>query len=294
MNDQALERRRRNLRRLLVGVAVVVLAVLLVGVIVWLRAARLHENMSTYQAYFRHHSLSGLAPDSPVTMRGIEIGRVIKLQILPEDISRVRAVLRIKDYVPIKTDTRADIRRNLLTGAAGIDLIGGTNAAPLLEIPPGERHPVIQEGPAGLEEEINRSLPALLDDLKAAAENLQGFLNAENSGRVAAILKNVEVVTEGMARWQPDLETVISNLVELTENMSALSKTVDAAAEQISRSVEHGAQAASFQARGLMEHARQAATALQQTAEGLDDPEALLFGQNPEALGPGEKKGGNQ
>ena len=78
----------------------------------------------TYQAYMSE-SVSGLSLDAPVRYRGVEVGRVRKIALAPENIEQVQLTLDIERGTPVKEDTVAVLRVQGLTGIAYVELSGG-------------------------------------------------------------------------------------------------------------------------------------------------------------------------
>src|ERR671912_633572 len=66
--------------------------------------------------------VSGLSKGSVVTFNGIRVGEVTDIRLLPEDPRRVATVIEVDRATPIRTDTRARLDFQGLTGVATIGL----------------------------------------------------------------------------------------------------------------------------------------------------------------------------
>ena len=70
-------------------------------------------------------SVSGLSNGSVVLFNGIRVGEVTDISLLPEDPRRVLSVVQVDARTPVRTDTRARLEYQGLTGVAQIALVGG-------------------------------------------------------------------------------------------------------------------------------------------------------------------------
>lgn len=305
----------------LVGAAVVLLSLIVVVAILWLSETGVDRDAQVYTIYFREQSLDGLQNESSVTMKGIKVGNVAQLQIPPDDIEAVRVYIKLDASTPVKTDTHAVLRRNLLTGLATIDLIGSSQDAQLLIVPPpGEPYPVIPEGTTNLEA-IARSLPGLFDEMSATVHRINDVFSDDNRRALASILTNLDKVTSSLAKDDGEMGSLLDNINALAVDIRSMSKSLNAAARSTDKNLDEvssqavetlkkvGAAADVVREEGetmsvalvrgvtvlVQEISRfvrdfsQTANTFSTTMEQYDNPRSLLRGPHPEALGPGER-----
>src|SRR5512138_3663146 len=130
-------------RYTLVGAVVLVLLVLLAGVVLWLRSTGQGAAVQRYKIYFEHQSLQGLQPRGDVTMRGVKIGSIASFRFSPKRPRAVEVFIAVDPHAPVRANTRAVVDRNMLTGLATLQLVGGRDEDPLLGVAqPGEPYPV--------------------------------------------------------------------------------------------------------------------------------------------------------
>ena len=67
----------------LIGLLVIILSILLVAVILWLSVGTEQKVHDTYQAYIQE-SVSGLNRKAPVKYRGVEVGYVRDISLIPD------------------------------------------------------------------------------------------------------------------------------------------------------------------------------------------------------------------
>jgi phospholipid/cholesterol/gamma-HCH transport system substrate-binding protein len=193
-----------------VGAFVLAVIVAAFGVVVWLGRFEFSEIHKPYYVFFRG-SVSGLSKGSSVQYNGIPVGRVIDIRVDPDNISQIQVTVEIDtNLVTIKSDARAFLDTNLLSGVSTVQIRGGTPQAAVLEPKPGHRYPIIRPGRSELEE-VKASLPELTGELKTAAANLNALLDAKNRKAVADSLQNIRTATGALADHSQDLGAILGN-----------------------------------------------------------------------------------
>jgi phospholipid/cholesterol/gamma-HCH transport system substrate-binding protein len=195
-----------------VAVGAFVLAVIVIGFMAVLSLGRVEfaQDLKRYYIFFKG-SVTGLSKGSIVQYNGITVGRVIDVRVDPDDLAKIQVTVEIdKDLVPIKTDARAFVDTNLLSGVATIQIRGGTRDAKDLEPEPNHRYPVIAAGQSELEQ-LRANLPELLGDLREVAQNVNAVLDEQNRKAISDSLQNVRTVTENFVAPSKEVSEVVEN-----------------------------------------------------------------------------------
>lgn len=304
----------------LVGVFVLSFLAALVAAILWLSEATGDRDSKRFVIYIRNHSLAGLQVDSQVTMKGIKVGSVLGFRIPEDNVEQVKVEISVQGDTPVKTDTLAVIKRNLLTGLAWIELKGSTAASPALEgEPPGEDYPVIAEGRTDLDV-LADSLPVLMADINEMVNKISGFASPENIENVKGTLANLERVSNTLAENDDHLAKTLRNmdklsveLLEITEPLKKISseadgvfvelkdelletvqsakstvQTVDTETKKMSRSFQAGVDVALVDLSKLSKDLSRAARSVSAAMDELSNPRELITGPSAAELGPGE------
>ena len=206
-----------------VGIFILAGIILITTVIFWLTNILESDSQRKYRIYFERQSLDGLQKDSPVTMKGIKIGSVDNYEISEENIQRVSVTIRLEDKVPIKVNSKAVIKRNLLTGLAKIDILGGTQDAQILD--PTSKHeiPVIQEEVTQFDK-IADSVPSVLEKIQNSLENINLVLSQDNVQNFGSSLSSISKVTSNLEALSPKITTMINNFEQVSEDTASVSK----------------------------------------------------------------------
>jgi len=97
----------------------------------WFSGAEKPLGVNLYKVVF-NGSISGLATGNPVLFNGVRVGDVSTIDLMPNDPSKVFAVVRVDARVPVRTDTKVKLEFTGLTGSASVALSGKSSDAPPL------------------------------------------------------------------------------------------------------------------------------------------------------------------
>lgn len=296
----------------LVGLFVLVLGAALIGGALWLSSGKSYRtDYDTYQIYM-NESVSGLNLNAPVRYRGVEVGRVQKITLAPDNVEQVELTLGILRGTPLKTDTFAVLQTHGLTGLTFVELAGGSREAAPLKSTPGKSYPIIKTGPS-LMMRLDTSVSSLLGNINSSSENINALLNEDNRRAIGHILQDIETLTHTLAARQTTIDSGLSHAARTMENTAQLSAQLPQLAERIG----HGADAvdrmaaelaqAASSTRATMDSTRQfgneTAPEMQQLLNELHEltaslrrvsseieqnPAVLLHGRAAAKRGPGE------
>jgi phospholipid/cholesterol/gamma-HCH transport system substrate-binding protein len=210
-----------------------------------------------YEIYFPG-TVSGLTPGSPVRYLGVNVGKVTRILIDPQQRNRVLVIADIDASAPIDGGTRASLSLQGITGLLFIDLKQDGNARVPGELAEGLHYPVIRSAPSDFDvllsnlptlathlvelvdrvdqvfsDENVRSFKATLDNARLASERLPATLRegqellgdarkaAQEVKGAAADLREIE------AHAGPDLESAVANMRHVSDNLAKTSDLLE-------------------------------------------------------------------
>ena len=213
----------------LVGGVVVALTVALFAFVLYL-AKFSGDDKNQYDIFYRQ-SISGLAVGSPVQFKGVPVGQIKEIALLPKTPDAVRVRVEIKADTPILQGTTAAIEGVGFTGVSQIQLAGSmAGAPPITEIGPFGK-PVIPPR-AGALGQLLASAPELLNNVSALTASLNELLNPANRKSLSNILGNADRLTGSLADRGPE---IAATLVETRATL----KQATAAAAALTRLTGH-------------------------------------------------------
>ena len=257
-------------RYTLVGTVVLLLLALFAATVVWVRSTGQGPAAQQYKIYFQHQSLQGLQPRGDVTMRGVKIGSILSFRFSPQRSRAVEVFIAVDPQAPVRTDTRAVVDRNMLTGLATLQLVGGKEDSPLLdEAPTGEPCPVIAEGESE-REHISQSLDQLVRRADEAFRDLGATLSPENRAAFEQILRNARDATRHADATLAKADSALGAFRDAGDQVRTLGRSLDDDARKLTERYDDLAVQATATVAQTRETVRRVGDAVEAAAQRAD------------------------
>lgn len=186
--------------------------------IYWLK--RLDETgLRTPVVFEFEGSVSGLAPGSAVYFAGIKVGAVTALSFDEDDPNKIIVTADVREDIPAKTDTRAEVGSNFLTGVSYIEMYGGSREAGSLFAESPAR---LQGSKSGISDIINAA-SSTISKVEAIISRLDEFLQA-NQESITKTTANVEAFTGALAANSDGVNAFLENVSQMSDTVGALSQ----------------------------------------------------------------------
>ena len=238
---------------LLIGIFSLAVILGAFGFVWWFQRVGDASSRSVYEVVY-DGSVSGLRPGSAVNFNGIRVGEVYRLDLDPSDPHRVIAQIGVSGNTPIRSDTRAGLEFQGLTGVAAVTLTGGKTDAPLIIAEKGKAPRIVAD-------------PS--QDLMQAARTVVNRLDkmlADNEQRIDEIMKNIAGFTGELNK----------DGKEMIAELSAAAKSVRTAADNLG----NAATPAIKDYQLLAQDARKMANDISRFVRDLEkNPSQLVFGK---------------
>lgn len=208
-----------------VGAVVIGLTVALFAFVLWL-AKFSGDDKREFDIFFKQ-SISGLAVGTAVQFKGVPVGQIKQIALLPKTPDAVRVRIEVGSDVPVLQGTTAAIEGVGFTGVSQIQLTGAmAGAPPITEVGPFGR-PVIPPR-AGALGQLLASAPELLNNVSALTASLNELLNPANRKSLGSILASTNRLTDSLADRGPEIAATLvetrATLKQATAAAAALTK----------------------------------------------------------------------
>jgi phospholipid/cholesterol/gamma-HCH transport system substrate-binding protein len=223
----------------LIGLFTLAVFASMFGFVYWFAGARNNGQKTSYRVVFTG-SVSGLNRGSVVRFNGLRVGEVSIINLVPNDPSRVMAIIEVDQKTPVKADTRARLEFQGLTGQASVALSGGTAGAPSLTSPDGGRAVIFADRSdfQDILETVQR-LSGRADSILARVEKVVG----DNENSIGGTIRSVEVFAKALADNSAGVGAFLASVGDTSQKISSLSarlETLSATAEDLLKSVDAG------------------------------------------------------
>ena len=205
------------------------------GFVLWFSGADKGYGRQSVRIVFTG-SVSGLSTGSSVSFNGIRVGEVREMRLLPEDPRKVTALVDVDRATQIRTDTRARLEYQGLTGIATIALVGGEPSAAVLVAQQGQDLPTIfaDRSDFGDLMESARNIAKRADEVLASV----GKLVSDNEAAVSKSLKNVEEFTTALNANSPALSSFMTKMGAAADRIGPLSEKLEVLAEDATKLIQ--------------------------------------------------------
>ena len=296
-----------------VGAFIVLVIAMAVVFLFWYSEAKDGGDYETYEIYFTG-SVSGLTRGSPVRYLGVDVGRVRRLSIDPNDAGRVAVVAEIDETAPISSATRASLGLQGVTGLLFINLKEAPDVDRTQPLKQGARYPEITSVVSDFDV-VLASLPALIARADELLERVGRVLSDENLDGLAATIANLEKATatlpetsasvaklvtqlnatvleiHGSAQSlraitqdaQPEVRTALEKLSATASNLADASSRLDSFTRKSEVQLGHFTEQGLFELERLVRETRSAAREFRDLSRSLQENPSQILYEPPES-----------
>jgi phospholipid/cholesterol/gamma-HCH transport system substrate-binding protein len=197
--------------------------------------SRLNNKDNRFIAYFSGESLSGLEEGAQVKFHGVPIGKITRITYDPRDLTRVKAEMRIQGDFPMKKDMYGQTGIMGITGLKYVEILGGTNAAPLLKS--GDELPTKQS----VISTITGKAEVIINKIELLINHLNQITEPDSLQSIKSVLSNLTNITGDFrsffGRLGPELEGMSGSAAQLIARLDSISLDVKSVTATFSRAV---------------------------------------------------------
>ena len=212
----------RDANYVAVGAFVLLIIAMAVSFVFWYTDQQDKRIYLRYEIYFPG-TVSGLTPGSPVRYLGVDVGKVARILIDPQQRNRVLVIADIEATAPIDARTRASLSLQGITGLLFVDLKQDRTVTVPGVLADGLRYPVIRSAPSDFDVLLS-NLPALSAHLVELADRFNQAFSDDNVRSFKAILDNARLASERLpvvARETQDLLVEVRHATEEARGAAA-------------------------------------------------------------------------
>ena len=271
----------RKTSRFMIGLFVTIGILIGTVAVVWLGASKYFEKGPTYVTYF-DESVQGLQLDSAVKYRGVEVGRVEKIRVAPDN-KLIEVIMKINLRGELERDHVAQLKAAGITGIVFVELDrkepGGPDLSPKITF--ASEYPILSSKPSEIKqlltgiEAVIQSLnkidtQGISDEIKSTLRVLESTVAGVNSvvGSVEKIMgagkleETVVEVKNTLLKVQDFVSDVQKELQAL--NLGKTGVNVESATARLDKIMSSG------EVETILGEVKEAAKKMNQWVEGLD------------------------
>ncbi|MEM1081019.1 MAG: MlaD family protein, partial [Pseudomonadota bacterium] len=171
---------------------------------------------------------------SPVLYNGIDVGKIIDLELNPDDLREVIVTIEVDSSVPLREDTEAGLRMLGVTGLAAIQLSGGAPDSPLLQHRSNRAPPELATRESPLQ-----SLMESSEGIFLTANNIllqmQKLLSDENIDQVEQTLASIREFSDTLSEQREQFASLMLQANQAGTRLNTMLGSADATLNDIKR-----------------------------------------------------------
>ena len=264
-------------------VGLFVISALIIFVITFLSVATIQLSGERVEYYTHFKFVGGLAAGDSVRYGGLQAGVITDVGPSPDDPTRARIRLEVREGIPINERSVATISSLNALGDNYLEISPGTNEAARIpaggEIPSQEavtfsdltvKVAEVTDTAQTLMPDVKDDVELLIGDLRDLTANLQGMTNAENQRNIEELLRTsnemvqtqapkIDKITDQISVLLEKVDATVADLRQVAETadetVANVNRTVDETREPIKRDLEE-LERTLVQAREMLEDTR--------------------------------------
>jgi phospholipid/cholesterol/gamma-HCH transport system substrate-binding protein len=221
----------RDTNYVVVGAFVLLVIAMAVSFVFWYTDQQDKRTYRSYEIYFQG-TVSGLTAGSPVRYLGVDVGKVARIMLDPQQRRQVEVIAEVESTAPIDGRTLASLSLQGITGLLFIDLEQDPKSTTASVLAQGHRYPIIRSTRSDFDVLLS-SLPALAAHSIELVDHVNQVFSDENVGALRETLNNARVASKGLPATVRDMQQLIAD-------MRSASREVESAAADF-RGVTNGA-----------------------------------------------------
>jgi phospholipid/cholesterol/gamma-HCH transport system substrate-binding protein len=200
-----------------VGAFVLLVVAMAVSFVFWYTDLQDKRTYQRYEIYFPG-SVSGLTAGSPVRYLGVDVGKVWRIMLDPQQRKTVQVIADIDSTAPIDDRTRASLSLQGVTGLLFVDLEQDPKAESTGTLPQGQRYPIIRSRRSDFDVLLS-NLPELTTHLVELATHFNEVFSDENVRSLKATLENARLASDHLPATVHEVQQLVAEVRRTTQEV---------------------------------------------------------------------------
>jgi len=175
----------------------------------------------SYFINFKGVSVYGINNGSSVKYQGVDIGKILTIEVNPYDLNSILVEVEIKRGFPVKIDMRAKLQYAGITGLKFIELSGGST----------ESKNLLPGGIIPMEKGLGEKAEDIVSNIDKAVQNINKLLNEKRGEELSRILENIEASTRMIKSFIEEqrgfASQTVSNMEKISNSVAKFSASLE-------------------------------------------------------------------
>ncbi len=214
----------RHVNYTLIGGLFFLCLIFMLGFILWLGHVGLDDGKYHRYVVYTDKDLGGIATNSPISYKGIQVGNVIKVGFAKDKVGVVRLDLMIKNSVKIRKDSKVVVSSQGFLGLKYLSLEQSHSEEFYSSDDKEERILIFKEG---FIERLSGDANQVAQEVMKVIKNVNKMLDHENIEKVKHILSSVDDLIANLDSRKAQFDALIKNANNLVSSANNVALNVD-------------------------------------------------------------------
>jgi phospholipid/cholesterol/gamma-HCH transport system substrate-binding protein len=219
-----------------VGAFVLLVIAMAVSFVFWYTEQQDKRTYVRYEIYFPG-SVSGLTAGSPVRYLGVDVGKVARLMLDPQQRKSVQVIADIDSTAPIDARTRARLSLQGITGLLFVDLEQDPKVESAGALAQGQHYPVILSARSDFDVLLS-NLPELTTHLVELADRFNQVISDDNVKSLKVTLANAQRASERLPDTVREVQDLMVDARRATQEVQGVAVGIKGLVAQASPNTE--------------------------------------------------------
>ena len=192
----------------------------------WLARYGFEQKYDYFVLYFEE-SVDGLNVDSSVKLNGVDVGKVVSIEVVQNEPNKSRVLIKLKANTPVTTSMYATLKPQGITGLSYIDIAGAKEGDKILKGGTVEK-PTIIPVKTSIIYQLQEKAPDIVNKLSNSMDKIDKLLSDKNIQNIEDILQNIKHITQRAKELE----------ISLQNSFDDINRSVVLAADSIDRAGE--------------------------------------------------------
>ena len=215
---------------LIVGAFVSVGLVAMIAMVLFFAGGRSTEPTVRYTVMFER-DISGLTLGAPTRYLGVEVGQVIAMSLVTQNVTKVRVDLEVLQSTPVTTASYASLAFQGVTGVAFVSLTSDQDVRVMPLVAGDSEYPLIPARNTGLAALLSDG-PEISHKISELLDKANQVLDQENRDSLGRSLASIDKLTESLAAQEEIIGALPQQLHAVLEQVGTMVAELQATLEQ--------------------------------------------------------------
>jgi len=176
----------------------------------WLAKYGFEQKYEYFVLYFEE-PVDGLNVDSSVKLNGVDVGKVVSIEVVQNEPNKSRVLIKVREHTPITCNMYATLKPQGITGLSYVEIMGGKSGDEILKGGTVEKPTIIAVKKSFIYQ-LQEKAPDIVEKLSNSMDKIDKILSNKNIQNIEEILRNIQKITKTAVDLEKNLQNSFDDI----------------------------------------------------------------------------------